>query len=350
MYKYVKISSIFFLILSSCSISPSLEEKRQVYYVHNDGATLPVVIAGKNSNDIILFVHGGPGSSGLLYYYADAWKNVRKSYRMVFYDQRGSGGARGHITKGSITVDQHVEDLDVVLSSIKTLYPQANIYLFGHSYGGIISGAYSAVYQDKLKGLMLLSPALNIVDLTTRIPSHMLNNFINPYLKRTDISTESREEWENTKKFYQDNSPLKLDSFIQHNSYVNKADLIQGLDKFDAYYDYILPILLKDPLLEPLIWSKQMQLILPILDSNNESKRNLETDPKFNLANITIPSLLIVGNQDLVVPKESSMNSFNKISSSTKITHQYDQASHNAFLEHPSRIEKDIISFIQNKN
>lgn len=349
MKQYFIINLLFFL--GACSLDPSLKEDRRVYYVHNKGASLPVVIAGVDSKDIILFVHGGPGSSGLLYYYAEAWKNVRKTYKMVFYDQRGSGGGRGHISKKSLTVDQHVEDLDIVLESVKSLYPHANIYLFGHSYGGMIAGAYTTVHQDKLKGLMLLSPALNIVDLSTRIPSYMIKQFIDPYLARTDISQKSRDEWEKIKKFYQDNNPLKLDSFITHNSYVNKADPIQGLDKFDTYYDYVLPILLQDPLLEPIIWLKQMQLMLPILDANQESQRNLETDPKFNLKNITIPALLIVGNQDLVVPKDSSIQAFNTISSTTTKTIKcYDHSSHNAFLEHPQKMTQDVINFIKANN
>ena len=333
------------IFITSCSVIPD-ENKREVYYVQSAGASLPVIIAGADVDDVILFVHGGPGSSGLFYFYAPAWESIRKKYRMVFYDQRGSGGARGHIEESSITVDQNVKDLDVVVASVKAKYPNSNIYLFGHSYGGMISAAYTSVNQSKIKGLMMLSPALNVVDLSTRISPNMISEFIEPYLARTDISSDSREEWEGIKQFYLDNIPLKLDSFIQHNSYVSKADDIQGLSKAGEYSTQLASQLISDPLLEPIIWGTQINKILIILDKNKESSRNLETDPIFKLPNITIPVILITGDHDLVVPPQSSIDAFNTISSISKTELVYTESAHNAFLEYPERIESDITTFI----
>ena len=334
------------IFITSCSVIPD-ENKREVYYVQSDGASLPVIIAGADVDDVILFVHGGPGSSGLFYFYAPAWESIRKKYRMVFYDQRGSGGARGHIEKSSITVDQNVKDLNVVVASVKSLYPNSNIYLFGHSYGGMISAAYTSVHQSKIKGLMMLSPALNVVDLSTSIPANMIAEFIDPYLARTDISSDSRKEWGGIKQFYLDNVPLKLDSFIQHNSYVSKADDIQGLSKAKEYSEQLASKLISDPLLEPIIWGTQINKILALLDQNGESSRNLETDPIFTLNKITVPTMLITGDHDLVVPPQSSINAFDTITTSAnKTKHSYVNSAHNAFLEHPERIESDITTFI----
>ncbi|MGL5956947.1 MAG: alpha/beta fold hydrolase, partial [Brevinema sp.] len=190
------------LLTFSCQLTP-YNEKRDFYYVKSAGAELPVVISGVDTEDIILFVHGGPGSSGLLYYYAPAFEQLRTSYKMVFYDQRGSGGARGHISKDSITIDQHVKDLDAVVNSLKIMYPKSRISLLGHSYGGMIAGAYTSINQQKLANTIFLSPALNVVDLTTRIPTHFIEAFIDPYLKRTDITQENRKYWTKAKEFYQ---------------------------------------------------------------------------------------------------------------------------------------------------
>ena len=333
------------IFITSCTVTP-VGNSRDVYYVQNNGATLPVFISGTDSQEIVLYVHGGPGSSALLYSYAPIWEILQKKYRMVFYDQRGSGGGRGHIDQKDMTVEQHVSDLTAIIASVKAKYPSSKIYLFGHSYGGMISTSYTTLNQDKISGLMLLAPAMNIVDLSTRIPATMLTEFIIPYLNRTDISAKSRTYWEEAKVFYQNNSPLLLDSFIQHNVYVNIADPILGFEKFNQYYDSVLPKLLADPLLEPLIWSTQVGLMLPALDSNQESSRNLETDPIFNVSKITIPTMLVVGKQDLIVPPQSSINAFNKISSTVKTLHEYENASHNPFLEYPEKLEKDISDFI----
>ena len=333
------------IFITSCTVTPD-ENKREVYYVQSAGASLPVIIAGANVDDVILFVHGGPGSSGLFYFYAPAWESVRKKYRMVFYDQRGSGGARGHIEESSITVDQNVKDLDAVVASVNAKYPNSNIYLFGHSYGGMISAAYTSVHQKKIKGLMMLSPALNAAGLSTDISPNMISKFIDPYLARNDISSESRKEWEGIKQFYSDNIPLKLDSFIKHNEYVSKADKIQGFNQYDVYSTQLATQLISEPLLEPIIWGTQINKILTILDQNGESSRNLETDTIFTLNKITVPTMLITGDSDLVVPPQSSINAFNTISSISKRAHVYTESAHNAFLEHPVLIESDITSFI----
>lgn len=56
--------------------------------------------------------------------------------------------------------------------------------------------------------------------------------------------------------------------------------------------------------------------------------------------------MLIIGDNDLVVPKESSINSFNTISTASKDILTYPKSAHNAFLEHPEKMEQDIINFI----
>lgn len=266
------------------------------------------------------------------------------------YDQRGSGGARGHLAKDSMTVDQHVKDLDAVVHSVLIKYPSSSIYMIGYSYGGMISGAYTSIHQDKLKGIIFVAPALNIVDMSARIPTHVLTNFIDPYLSRTDISGEDREYWTEARNFYQDNNPLKLESFITHNSYVSKAYpiYIPELTKFDSYNEKLFFKLLADPILETIILFEQTSIMLPILDANGEASRNLETDPKFNLHNITIPVILFLGEKDLTVPPDSSRNSFMKIPnvSPTDDIIEYVGVGHDPFIQRAETIQKDIVDFI----
>ncbi|MGL5956305.1 MAG: alpha/beta fold hydrolase, partial [Brevinema sp.] len=101
-----------------------------------------------------------------------------------------------------------------------------------------------------------------------------------------------------------------------------------------------------DPLLELIIWSTQTKIILPLLDKNNESSRNLETDPLYALNKITIPSLLLLGDSDLQVPASSSEQSFNTISSTKKQIITFTKASHNLFLERPEEFQQAVRQFI----
>lgn len=341
---------IFFAIFSGCSInSEESMSKRDVYYVKSAGAELPVITFGADNSNIILYVHGGPGSTSLQQFYSPLFQDLKKTYRIVMYDQRGSGGARGHISPASLTLDQHVEDLDAVINSINIKYPNSSIYMIGASYGGMVSSAYASVHQNKLKGLVLLVPALNIVDMSTRIPDNILKTFIIPYLERTDISSKDRTYWEEAKSFYQNNIPLKLDSFIIHNSYVCNAYpiYIPEMNQYDDYNSKLLSKLLADPVLEPIIIGKQVCLLLPVLDQNKESQRNLETDPKFNLSQITIPSMMIVGELDLTVPHQSSINSYTKVRGK-KTEIMYEGTGHDPIIQRKDRLYNDITNFIIN--
>lgn len=336
------------LLLSSCSVNDlSPTKERIVYYVKSDGAELPVEITGANTEKTFLFVHGGPGLSSLLFSITPALRDIRKEYRVVLYDQRGSGGARGHATTNSITLEQNIKDLDLVIDSVKTKFSNSQIYLVGHSYGGIIASGYASVYQSKIKALLLISPVMNIPALRTFLPKNMISKFIDPYLSRKNISHNSRDYWSKAKNFYSSKSILELPDFIKHNKFVMEAEKIQKLSKSQEYYKKAIPILLQDPLSELTVLFDQLSKILASLGNNDKEKnRNLETDPVFNVANITIPVYMMVGKEDLVVPPSISKSTFDKFSSDSKTLFEADNVSHSIYLENVPLFVGKTIEFI----
>ncbi len=77
-------------------------------------------------------------------------------------DHRGHGrsdGERCYIER----FDQLVEDLDLVVSMAREQQAGKPCYLLGHSMGGLIALRYAQAHQERLDGLVLLSPALQFV-------------------------------------------------------------------------------------------------------------------------------------------------------------------------------------------
>jgi alpha-beta hydrolase superfamily lysophospholipase len=64
-----------------------------------------------------------------------------------------SGDERGHIN----VYRSFIEDIAHVIAEIRKRHPQANIYILGHSMGGIFAAHFTAEYQQVLAGVIFLN-------------------------------------------------------------------------------------------------------------------------------------------------------------------------------------------------
>lgn len=83
-------------------------------------------------------------------------------------DHRGHGkseGPRALVDK----FDHLVSDLDALVSLACAQQPGLKPFLIGHSLGGAISISYALKFQDKLKGLILSGPAVQLAPLPFKV-------------------------------------------------------------------------------------------------------------------------------------------------------------------------------------
>ena len=114
-----------------------------------DGATLQVRIAGNPlSKNVLVAVNGGPGQDSR--YMFGLERLAGPDFKMVTYDQRGTGRST-HIS-GGYGLLQQVADLEAIREAVKA----DQIYLFGHSWGGILSMRYTTVHPQKVRSLILM--------------------------------------------------------------------------------------------------------------------------------------------------------------------------------------------------
>jgi proline iminopeptidase len=126
----------------ACEKSEFFEEGNY-FFVHKQCAVLPVWVKGNISSGVFLLtVHGGPGSSGHEFMVTKAFRELEKDYAVVYWDQRFSGLSQGDPKKSSISIDQFVEDVDVVVDFIRQQYNNPKLFVLGHSWGGGLSAAW----------------------------------------------------------------------------------------------------------------------------------------------------------------------------------------------------------------
>jgi 3-oxoadipate enol-lactonase len=95
----------------------------------------------------LLFVHGFPLSRGAWQKQIDAF---RSSYRVIAPDLRGFGESQAGM--GPVTMAQYADDLHALLQQLTT----GPVVLIGHSMSGYVSFAFLRQYPTMVRGLVLV--------------------------------------------------------------------------------------------------------------------------------------------------------------------------------------------------
>lgn len=78
----------------------------------------------------------------------------------VRFDFNGHGDSDGKFE--NMTVLNEIEDANAILNYVKTDPHVRNIYLVGHSQGGVVTSMLAGLYPDLIKKVVLLAPAATL--------------------------------------------------------------------------------------------------------------------------------------------------------------------------------------------
>lgn len=126
-----------------------------------NGAKLHSEAFGPVNGDLVICIHGGPGSD---YRYMLNCKTLAaKGYRVVFYDQRGSGLSQRfpknwYKSQGTDAINKiFYDELKEVIAHYKTTSSQ-KVILLGQSWGAILATGYAGKYPHAVDGLIVAEP------------------------------------------------------------------------------------------------------------------------------------------------------------------------------------------------
>jgi pimeloyl-ACP methyl ester carboxylesterase len=127
------------------SDSPSVENE---WYLRTEDKKAKLYVWEVGRGEPVVVVHGGFGAEQSYLY--DAFRGLTDRFRVIFYDQRGS--LRSACKPEDITVDRHLDDLDLLRRELKL----DRVTLFGHSMGSYLVMAYLARYPEHVANVVLV--------------------------------------------------------------------------------------------------------------------------------------------------------------------------------------------------
>lgn len=220
----------------------------------NDIDTFVLHFPVAESKDVVLFIHGGPGSSqaNLAFYYQEKMDFAN----FVYYDQRCAGktfSENKKVSYDNLTVPMYIDDLDKMVDLVKERYPECNVYLLGHSWGTVLGTQYALIHPEKIKGYIGVGQIVDTQESEKLVFDELLkkcsvsdaisikekySNFPG-FLYKNPIETISAiREYEGKYGLFYQNKNVNMVKIMKASPIFNKEDLKQ--EKVIPFYNNIL--------------------------------------------------------------------------------------------------------------
>ncbi|MEO0572762.1 MAG: alpha/beta hydrolase [Bacteroidota bacterium] len=327
--------------VSACSNDHTLSNLDATVFVRHKGADMPAYIKGNASEKVFLItLHGGPGGAGLGFQ-GNAFDRIEDTYGVVYFDQRGSGMSQGSYSEDDLTIDLMAEDVLALVKVIKRMYGNdSQFFLLGHSWGGALGPATILKDQSEFLGW------INVAG------SHSPKDLYFEYIRNFERVAAAQIELENSIPFWEsvydeldkvDANAVTLDDFNRLNSLAFDAeDYLKDDDFINDVGNGGIEV--SDYNLLTFLWN--LLKIQSILDDDIIGRLSFTEQ----LSEITLPSLILWGRYDMVVPEFYAQEAFDNLGSSEKRLVFFERSGHAPMFTEPNPFAEEVIQFMnQNK-
>ncbi len=338
---------LFLLLLSftSCStFTGELDsEMSEVIHIRNNGADIPAYIYGNGASKVfIILIHGGPGGNGLEYRCGYFSEELEANYAMVYTDQRGQGSSHGHYTSSDMNISQMVEDLQVLVLTLKAEYgSDISVFLLGHSWGGELGTAYMVEkdYQNEINGWIEANGAHDIPMLN----EEAVDMFITIGEEQIALN-KNVDFWEEVLDAVSDipDGGITVDEGGTINLYAHQAETkldevngSEGCGKGPLQSIFFSPT---NPITTSISGNVASSLLIDEIDQLSYTNQ---------LHKITTPSLFLWGKYDFVVPPALGVSALEKVSSEDKELFIFENSGHSPMDAEPQAFTDAIIQFVE---
>lgn len=146
---------------------------------HANGTTIWYEVRGHAHGTPFVLVNGGPGFDHRYMLCSDVWDRLARERPVVFYDQRGNGRSAPIVRGQSCTLNDQVADLEALRRTLGV----ERMDLLGHSWGGYLVMAYTAVHPEHVAHLIICDSAA---------PRFSDTEFIFKYVYPERVASEAR--------------------------------------------------------------------------------------------------------------------------------------------------------------
>ena len=133
--------------------------------VYLAGSDQWILLRSENvDNPVILFLHGGPGTSQLTSNRRNT-RRLEKFFTVVNWDQRGAGKSyRAIADSDRMNIDQFIQDTRELTLALMKRFAKTRIVLAGHSWGSAIGALTVAKYPELYSGYVGFGQVANMVE------------------------------------------------------------------------------------------------------------------------------------------------------------------------------------------
>jgi pimeloyl-ACP methyl ester carboxylesterase len=317
---------------------------------------LYVRVRGNPEKPLIVNLHGGPGGySGIDIKLMGP--GLEDKFLVAYLDQRGCGKSLKCTDPTLLTVEQYVEDLDIVIDALRKKYDKEKVSIMGTSWGGMYGFLYLLTDQSKVHSYACIDGKVN-----SNYQNHSLIDFetsrANEILQ-TNISEEQKVELEN---IVAELERIKNSNFAQFHTDVNwmKHEVPAKLG-FNAYFVDTSKIISFEDVVNDTALMRLMKYSKKEYDEVGEKAeevnaafRNTPTYNNINiesdLKQIKIPTIVIQGDQDHVVGighAELIYNALTNVSYDKKELHIIPGVGHCPAIESPQLLSDVLVDFFE---
>lgn len=303
---------VLLVVLTACQ--PIVDHRSAVEKAFDAGALMAIngtelFVKVVGEGEPIIMLHGGPGAEHI--FFSKYTEALAEDYQLIYYDQRSTGFSVPEIDPAHFTIDTFVEDLEGIRQALKL----DKVTLLGWSWGGNLAIYYAAKYPQHLNGIILVDPG----------------NIDPAYDEAFNVNFEERA------------TPEELDALDA--AYEKLAAEPTG-EAYVAFAKLLLPIYMADKSL-----INGLEIVIP---DNSAKYGNAVAAGLFDdlanydqpqmLADLTSPTLIIHGDQDLI-PLASSQDIHNAIAGSQLVV--LEGVGHIPFVEAPAAFFAAVRDFMQ---
>ena len=163
-----------------------------------NGVRFHVEEFGAPTAPLLIVLHGGPGAD---FRYLLGLAALADRYRVLFYDQRGSGLSE-RMPAATLTPEVFVDDLHAMVQAYGGGRP---VHLLGHSWGAMLATAYTSAHPQQVASLVLAEPGFIDQESLAAMPQRgwpgwravtgMAGAWIGKWFVATDGDPYARDDW-----------------------------------------------------------------------------------------------------------------------------------------------------------